>query len=600
MSVLTVTPVVEMAFGKTWQDEIGEEEWTDITSYVREAVTDVGRQRQLSRPEAGVCGLTLSNQDRRFEPGYTSGAYWPDIRIGVPVRITATPDDSYAMWYGFVTSWPQTWPGRGGSDSTVKVVAVDGFQFLALADVSPYPVTVAGLSPFSCWRQQETEGTDCDDSGSDANDGTYSGSPTLGSAGPLTGDSYAVTYGAAKYMDAGVPTGSFDACDEWTWMSWLYRAGTSETVFRMDSANLIVIAVDGSGKITVTFDSTITLSGVTETVTAATALEASTWTHVTISFADDQTVIYLDGEADKQQVVQLAAAASVTESFRISASSGGWTGRIAETSVWDYMLDNGTVQQVAAATIGSHPEETADVRIGRLLDAAGWPAASRDLDTGDSTLTAVDEPGGSALEQILRAGVDSEMGYFFQAPDGVMTFFNRGTLSGGAAADSFSDDDYTDVTVGFDVDSLYTQVRITLGDGSLIVKGDAEAISAYGPRALERTADIPIADSLDMAASLLSRYSTPRVRISQVEFQPESDSSLYAALLALSVWDKITLSRTPPGGGAALSNDYWIEGIQHEVTPDEWTVMFSCSPTGDTEAWVLGTSALDQTTYLGY
>lgn len=601
---LYATPKVEAAFGKTWQDTVAVEDWTDITAYVRETVCGTGRQRQLDRPEAGKLSLILSNADRRFEPLY-AGAYSPDVKVGVPVRVTATVGETaYPVWYGYATGWPQDWPGAGGRDATVRVSGVDGFQFLSLADVSPYPSMVAGLSPFGYWRQQEQTGTDCLDTGSDANPGTYVGTPTLAQAGPLSGTSYAVTYAAAKYADIGAPTGSFDACDCWTWASWLYRAGTSETVFRFDADNKIVLAVDASGKPTLTFGSSLTVSGLAETVTAATALTLNTWTHVTVVFADDLTTVYLDGTVDRQQMVQLAAAAAVTENFRISASSGGWTGRLSETSLWDYALDAGTVAQLAAATIGTHPAETADVRIARLLDAAGWPAGTRDLDVGQSTLTEITEPSGTALEQILRAAVDSELGYFYQAPDGVMTFYNRAALSGGSAVAALVDTDYRGLEVGYDDDSLYTQARVTLGqtDGGTIVKADAAAIAAYGPRALERTADLSAADALDMAGALLARYSSPRLRASTVELEPQSDptAALYAAVLAAGIWEKISVSRTPPGGGDPIAASYWVEGIRHEIRPDQWKITLSCSPTADTEAWVLGVSKLDESTILGY
>ena len=599
---LSVAHKVEMALGYDWQDT--SPVWTDVTAYVREAVFEYGRQRQLDRAEAGTCSLTLSNADRRFEPDYASGAYYPNIKLGVPVRIAPTVGvTTYPLWYGFVTSWPQDWPGVGGQDATVRVAAVDAFQFLARADVSAYAALVSGLAPFSYWRQQEEGGTSCADIGSDANSGTYVGSPTFSQVGPLAGEHYAVLYGAAKYVDIGAPVGAFDACDQWTFASWVYRSGVGEMIFRMDTNAYISIQVDASGKPVVYFDSPITLSGIQETVLAPDALTVSTWYHLAVTFLEDQCSIFVNGVPVKRQMANLTAAASLTENFRISAATSGWSGLMCEAALWNWPLDDGTIAQMAAATIATHPEETADARIVRILDEAGWPtgAAFRDLDVGVSTLTAIAAPSGTGLEQCLRAAMDSEMGYFYQAPDGKITFMNRASMSGGAAVASFDDADYTNLVIGYDDDALFTQVKVTLGDGTgQVIASDADAVAAYGPRCLERTADIGPSEALEMTQSLLARFKAPRLRVTAIEFQPESDSALYPVLFGLAVWEKVTVSRTPPAGGAAISSDYWVEGIRHELRPDGWKITLSCSPTGDTETWVLGTSELDYGTILGY
>jgi hypothetical protein len=58
--------------------------WTDISPYLLDADWDNGgRQYELDQAQAGTMSVKLYNSDRRFEPEYASGAYYPNV---VPLR----------------------------------------------------------------------------------------------------------------------------------------------------------------------------------------------------------------------------------------------------------------------------------------------------------------------------------------------------------------------------------------------------------------------------------------------------------------------------------------------------------------------------------
>lgn len=131
-----VTLTVEAAFGSTMLD--GSPSWTDISAYVRAGSITRGRSSVDGRFDTGTATLTLDNRTGRFTPGNTAGAYYPNVQIGVPVRITAQPESSsttYPLFYGSVRAWPPTFP-TGNIDATVTVPLADGFYNLNLEDIA--------------------------------------------------------------------------------------------------------------------------------------------------------------------------------------------------------------------------------------------------------------------------------------------------------------------------------------------------------------------------------------------------------------------------------------------------------------------------------
>jgi hypothetical protein len=64
--------------------------WTDITQFVDLGAgvnISRGASDELSETQPGTCMLTLDNSDGRFSPGRATGAYYPNIKKNVPIRI---------------------------------------------------------------------------------------------------------------------------------------------------------------------------------------------------------------------------------------------------------------------------------------------------------------------------------------------------------------------------------------------------------------------------------------------------------------------------------------------------------------------------------
>jgi hypothetical protein len=83
---------VAIAFDSTYSTAAASRTWTDVTDYVLASNgigIGYGRQDEFSQAGPNTCSLTLDNSDGRFTPDLASGAYYPNVKIGRPLRVTA-------------------------------------------------------------------------------------------------------------------------------------------------------------------------------------------------------------------------------------------------------------------------------------------------------------------------------------------------------------------------------------------------------------------------------------------------------------------------------------------------------------------------------
>ena len=90
---------VEVAFTSGYSTAAADRAWTDVSAYVEgdEAVSiSYGRGDQFATIDANQCSLTLDNSDGRFTPGNAAGAYYPNVRLGRPLRVRVRTPQSQA------------------------------------------------------------------------------------------------------------------------------------------------------------------------------------------------------------------------------------------------------------------------------------------------------------------------------------------------------------------------------------------------------------------------------------------------------------------------------------------------------------------------
>ena len=103
----------------------------DVSAYVQQLNTRRGRSRVMAHTQAGSASLVLRNEDRRFDPEYSSGTYYGGIELGAAVKIYGTVSSTdYQIFDGYVSQWNVKYDGP--NTSTVQVQVIDGLPKLSM------------------------------------------------------------------------------------------------------------------------------------------------------------------------------------------------------------------------------------------------------------------------------------------------------------------------------------------------------------------------------------------------------------------------------------------------------------------------------------
>ena len=585
--------------------------WVDITQYVMHVSTKRGRQHELNRVEAGTASLTLLNIDARFNPWNTASPYY-NSGTGLvpmkPIRIRATWNGiTYNLWRGFVDAWPMTWADSNSAEVTIS--CTDGFKVLNLSKLpSSYAIEVMKDSPFAWWRFDEPSLTTVAiDSSVNAAAGKYAVGKTT-AASLVGGDSGASSvFGTAQF--ATFPnlqiTGTVLSVEAWI-------NTTSPGFFVVDqilSDSSHSLYLDSShlgpnGHVTFQFRSS--------SVESSVAVNDGLNHHILGVYQASPLIhkIYVDGVD-----VTLGTPSAQAAISHPNPTIGKWTTAVSvtidEVAIYSSALTSTRVLAHYNASKNQWSGDLPGPRIARLLDAAGWPTADRALDTGNSVLQGAGALGVVALAH-AQTVTDSEDGIFFIDPAGRAVFYDRyhgstGTTSATSQVtlgDGAGEEPYelAGTQVGIDELDLWNELEVSSQGQSVQTVGDAASKTLYGRRTLSKTALLNgnTGDLNSLANRLLSRYKTPTTRVSSVTVHPLSDPSvLYPHVLARELQDRVTFKRQPPGGGSTFSVEALIEGVAHNITPDDWVTTWNLSVTDAVRYWVIGSSAIGTDTRIG-
>jgi hypothetical protein len=257
----------------------------------------------------------------------------------------------------------------------------------------------------------------------------------------------------------------------------------------------------------------------------------------------------------------------------------------------------------ATLPAASYPAEGAGARIGRVLDAVGWPAGDRSLDAGQSQVQAKTIAAGDELDALthIKEVADSELGIFFIDGQGRAVFHERHrrlkspfTTSQATFGDADGELAYEALEPSFDKDGIRNDWRVTREGGTVQTAEDAASIARYmrrtGTRAPLFATD---SEALDMARFLVSRYKDPYLRFDAIGVEPLADDALWTQVLSRELGDRITVRRRPPGGGATVEKQVHIDGISEEIVPAiAWRTTWQLTPADLNQYLVLDHASL--------
>lgn len=143
--------VVDIAFTSGYTTPAASRVWTDVSQWVeldRGISIDVGRQDELSVAGANTLRLVLDNSDGRFTAGRAASPYYPNVKIGRPIRYALVgnlvPNPSFevdtAGWTGgnatLARSTAQAYVGAA-SLSLTSIAAGDAHAYTDALPVTP-------------------------------------------------------------------------------------------------------------------------------------------------------------------------------------------------------------------------------------------------------------------------------------------------------------------------------------------------------------------------------------------------------------------------------------------------------------------------------
>jgi len=285
----------------------------------------------------------------------------------------------------------------------------------------------------------------------------------------------------------------------------------------------------------------------------------------------------------------------VTPRRRFEVLSGGtplFTGRITDIDV-AYSFDLSTVTITASddfvlianaytSNAFTPSAELSGTRVMNILDLPeiNYPLATRDIDAGVATLGAYQVNANTNAAAYLQRVAEAEQGLFFCAANGNLTFTDRVTSTFASPVTTFADNGsgivYQGMDTIYDQKFLYNRVQATIEGGSVQAADDATSQTEYGIATLSIDNLLLSTNgaALTLAQNLLDIYKQPAYRFDNIQLVVSALSEANRDIvLGLEMGDVITVTRTfASGSPASVSDDYGVERIVHQVTPDRHVV----------------------------
>jgi hypothetical protein len=165
----------------------------------------------------------------------------------------------------------------------------------------------------------------------------------------------------------------------------------------------------------------------------------------------------------------------------------------------------------------------------------------------------------------------------------------------------------TEVRVLYDARELVSAVSMTDEVGNVATATNAAAVTEFG----ERYADLnfnnmPAGDASSLAgaaATWVGLRGGEEMRFDTVTILPQRSDDWWEHINERRPLDRVTVSLTPTGVGDPITEDAFIDGIEHHITVDSWVTTWHLLPAdlyAAVDFFILDTDELDDTKVLGY
>jgi len=593
----------EIAFNAGALTPAASRTWTDVTAWTMlDSGVEItyGRGDWRSAADANRLRLTLNNSDGRFTPGLTTSPYYPNVKLGRPIRVTATVSGvTTTRSLGFVDEWPVEWPSTVGTFATTAVTASSRLAWIA-DDAELKSIVESEIlldDPAAYYTLGEAAGaTAASDSSGNAQVPalTQTGSGTavvFGSAtGPGTDGLTAATFAGGKWLQVTGLAGASPITHE------VFFSTSSTSVGMLQFSGGGGLDIDGTGHVTVTADSSL---GPPTITSAATFNDGSTH-HAAIAVdGSGNAELYVDGVSRGTNTggftSGLAIVAVGLGLRTVLGIANPMTGVLAHAASFPSRLAIARIAAHSDAGLNGFAGETVASRLTRYASYAGIPATELSFETGMvPDLAHIDTTGVTALE-MMRKIEATEEGVLFDAADGTLTFHARNHRYSAAPAftlDVAAKQVAPGVSPRLDRTGIRNDVTATLTDGTASAHAfNQTSIDAYGPAR----------ESLDLATTnaeepfqhanwLVGQYAEPIPRVPQLGVinlaGPAMNTVLTQAVLAAGVGTRFRVIGMPSQAESS-TQDYYIEGYTESIGAGRHAITLNVSQAEPFDVWTV-------------
>lgn len=585
--------VVEIAFSSGYTTPDASRVWTDVSDYVELhnlLNITVGRQDERSTADANSLTLTLDNKDGRFTAGRSASPYYPNVKIGRPIRVRVTPPGGSAStrFVGFIDEWPVEWDGSDAyAKTTIRASSRLARLGLSAKLRSMIEAEILSARPHRYWTLGDPSGSslaaESSGNGGDPLSAVVRGTPfVFGNAtGPgfddLTAAEFLGANGDGDYLAGALTsTSGPSSLSLWLLVSGLPSSGVGPPFSS-------TVAIGGGLSLRIS-----TTGSIIAGATAGPNINDGRGHHIAVVRDGSTEVLYLDG-------VAVDSAATGISLYSSTMAVGQIAGSMAHVAFFDTALTATQVAAQAEVVLSGASGDTTDERMMRILGWAGVPAAEASVDTGSESMTYQQTAGQSAVDA-LRDVESTEGGVLFDGRDGRVTFHSRSRRYLAIAAATLnmaSQHVGTDFAPKLDRSALANDVTVenpTTQESAR--QADAASRDEYGVATTSARSLAASSDALAQRASwLLASYAEPRTRVPSLTVDVLAHQGLTPsahALLGLTVGDLLAVTNAPTQADTT-SQSYFVEGYTETIGPQSYGITFNLSPTYPTlSTFVLG------------
>lgn len=243
------------------------------------------------------------------------------------------------------------------------------------------------------------------------------------------------------------------------------------------------------------------------------------------------------------------------------------------------LAQNAQISTVTGAVAG----EKTGTRIGRILDAIGWPATQRDIDTGLTTVQA--DPGTARTGLAALQTIEStEYGALYMDRLGNFTFQDRELTSESVAGTPtvFNDNgtgiSYNNAVWRLDDSLVFNKATITRVGGTTQTAINQASIDKYFLHSYNESNLMMETDTeaLNNALAFVASRAETSIRCDAVTldlYTANYNAGILAAL-GLDFFAPVTVTTTQPGS-SSLSKTLQVFGVSHDIKPNAWKTTFT-------------------------